>query len=217
MRSTARRNCSNGTDQRGATCSTVNCASYQLVNATAWANDRSDDSLKSIGQRIRVNAIMALFTVRRGWEPDSDSGRLQRRRSTGDDACSLVSLAQTTSSCARALLPFQRSRNGSPLARTVRLCRSSTGGDGDVLDRHHRPPVVEKDFQRTPHRDPANDQETFANDSAQAAVAEVAGDGVANCDGCGEKCQRDDETDATTTKQLPKCPLGRHDPLTEYS
>ena len=79
----------------------------------------------------------------------------------------------------------------------------------------NRPPVVQEHLERTPHRNPATDQEPFANDFAKTAIAKVAGDGVANGDGRGEKCQRDNETDATTTKQLPECPFGGDDPLSE--
>ena len=74
---------------------------------------------------------------------------------------------------------------------------------------------VQEDFQRAPHRNPANDQETFANDTAETTVAKVDSDGVENRDGGGEKCQGDEETDATATKQLPKRPSRGRDPLTE--
>ena len=77
------------------------------------------------------------------------------------------------------------------------------------------PPVVQEHLERTPHRNPATDQETFANDVAKTTIAKRAGDGVANYDGRGEECQRDNETNATTTKQLPQFPSGSNDSLTE--
>src|SRR5687767_11937588 len=79
----------------------------------------------------------------------------------------------------------------------------------------NRPPVIQEHLERTPHRNPATDQETFANDFSKTTIAKVAGDGVANRDGRGEKCQRYNEADATTAKQLPKCPPGSDDSLTE--
>src|SRR5688500_4665092 len=79
----------------------------------------------------------------------------------------------------------------------------------------YRPPVVQEDLERAPHCNPATNQEPFANDSRKTTVAEVAGDEVAKRYGRGQKCQRDDETDATTTEQLPKSPARGDDSLTE--
>ena len=42
------------------TCSTLSCASYQLANTAAYASERIDESLKSIGQSIGLNSIMAM-------------------------------------------------------------------------------------------------------------------------------------------------------------
>ena len=36
------------------------CASYQLANAAAYASERIEESLKSIGESIRLNSIMAM-------------------------------------------------------------------------------------------------------------------------------------------------------------
>jgi hypothetical protein len=41
----------------GLTCNTVSCASYQRATAAAWVNERIDVSLKSTGQRTRLNSI----------------------------------------------------------------------------------------------------------------------------------------------------------------
>ena len=79
----------------------------------------------------------------------------------------------------------------------------------------NRPPVVQEHLQRTPHRNPATDQEPLANNSAKTTIAKVAGDDVANRDGRREKCQGDGQTDPAAAKEFPKSPLGRDDPLTE--
>jgi hypothetical protein len=79
----------------------------------------------------------------------------------------------------------------------------------------NRPPVVQEYLQRAPHRNPAPDQKTFANDFAETALAEIAGNGVANRNGRCEKYKGDDEADAATPEQFSKFPPRRHDSLAE--
>ena len=89
-------------------------------------------------------------------------------------------------------------RTGMAARRSYRL---RVGDDG--------PPVVEKHFERPPHRNPSANREAFAQDLADALAAEKAADEIAESDCRGEREESDDQTGAPAAKQQAK-PLPRH-------
>jgi len=71
----------------------------------------------------------------------------------------------------------------------------------------HRPPVVEIDFHRAPHSDPAGDGETFAQDALPSARL-CSDQCLAYSEAYGQAGEADSKADATLLHQGPKFKVG---------
>src|SRR5689334_6966266 len=97
--------------------------------------------------------------------------------------------------CGRRRRPVATPRIG----RAVRCVTDTNRHHGESMEQSgfgaYGPPVVQKDFQRSPHRNPAADRKTFTQDIDDTARIDPPSEKLTEGDGRTQECEPDNETD----------------------